>query len=361
MAFELKLWFDRAFFEEIAGALADEHRGFDRKGFVKAALKDLDSLSLKERLSRTAMLCGQFLPDDYSSALAVVEAVAPRYEGQFRALFAPEFVSLFGRDDRSRSLDALRRLTRFGSAEFAIRHFILDDPQETLDVMTRWAGDDDHHVRRLASEGSRPRLPWSFKLDHLIEDPSRAFPILEPLRGDPELYVRKSVANHLNDIGKDHAGTMLDLVDGWDRRDPNTAKHACRSLIKAGDRRALALFGFGKQPEIEVEGLTVSPSQVVWEGTVEITFDLISKAKAGQQLALDYVVHYMKAHGETAPKVFKLKELELAVGESLAIRTRRSLQERTTRRHYPGRHEIEIQINGVRCATAPFELLAPDS
>tara|TARA_B100000676_G_scaffold287590_1_gene318297 strand:+ start:8330 stop:8827 length:498 start_codon:yes stop_codon:yes gene_type:complete len=164
MAEELKDWFDRGFYKELAGALADEHLPLDRRAFVRDACRSLEDLSLLERLARTASLCRKHLPDDYPKALGIVSAVAPRYDGTFKALFAPEFVARYGRQDRRRSLQALRHLTHFGSAEFAIRHFMVDDFDDTLAVMTRWARDDNHQVRRLASEGCRPRLLWLFQL-----------------------------------------------------------------------------------------------------------------------------------------------------------------------------------------------------
>jgi 3-methyladenine DNA glycosylase AlkC len=362
MAEELKTWFDRAFFNRFADALQQAAPGFQRKGFVADALRGLDDLELMDRLRRAAELCGRHLPGGYGEQLEVIKAVMPGYAGEFRALIGPEFVARFGRDDPGRSLAALKELTCHGSAEFAIRHFLRDDFVGTMKHMRRWARDPNHHVRRLASEGCRPRLPWSFRLERLIEDPGPALPILEELKADPELYVRKSVANHLNDIAKDHPGRMLDLVEGWDRNDPHTAwivRHGCRSLVKQGDQRALDLLGFSGKPEAEVVGLSATPTKVSWEGTVTLAFEVVSRSTKEQRLAVDYVVHYRKANGTTAPKVFKLKEITLQPGASLALKTRRSLQERTTRRHYPGEHGIVIQVNGYPCGETAFTLLAP--
>lgn len=329
---------------------------------MEDALEDLDGLSLMARMERTAVLLGRHLPGDYEGALAVVLDVMPHYSGQFRALLGPAFVAHHGRHDPARSLEALRLLTVHGSSEFAVRHFLRDDFEGTLAVMRRWSGDENHHVRRLASEGCRPRLPWSFRLENLIADPSPALPILERLKADPEPYVRTSVANHLNDIAKDHPEWMLDVVSGWERDDAATAwivRHASRSLIKAGHPRALALHGFGEQPRVEVAGLSVSPSQVPWEGTAAIAFALVSRAEAEQRLAVDYVVHYVKANGARSPKVFKLREMVLGAGETASLSVRRSMAQRTTRRHYPGLHRVEIQINGVVCDGQDFMLLAP--
>lgn len=362
MAWELKNWFDPAFFHELAGAVAEHHRAFDRRRFVSEATEGLDALSIMERVDRTALLLGRHLPPDYGTALGIVEAVVPRYDGHFRAMFGPAFVARHGRGDRRRSLPALRRLTRYGSSEFAIRPFLIDDLAGTLAVMRRWAGDGNHHVRRLASEGCRPRLPWSFRLDALVADPTPALPILETLRADPEDYVRRSVANHLNDIAKDHPDVMLDVVEGWDRTDPATAwivRHACRSLVKAGHPRALALLGFGGRPEVVLHDLAVTPAAVPWEGAATIAFALASTARAPQRLVVDYALHYVKANGATAPKVFKLKEITLDPGQTQQLAIRRSLAERTTRRHYPGVHRVEVLVNGESLGSAGFTLLAP--
>ena len=237
MAEELKAWFDEAFYRGLAASLKQVHRPFDTEGFVRAAIDDLGALELKQRLTRTTELCRQFLPPDYGQALDIVKAVAPRYDGQFRGMFAPEFVGLYGLDDPERSLDALHWLTRYSSSEFAVRPYLRQDLIGTLKVMRGWAKDENHHVRRLASEGSRPRLPWSFRLNELIANPEPVFPILKALKADPELYVRKSVANHLNDISKDHPETMLDLVSDWNSDNERTPG-LCGTAPEASSRRA---------------------------------------------------------------------------------------------------------------------------
>lgn len=362
MTEELKDWFDAAFFRDLAGHVRARYRPFPADRFVADALEGLDALSLMARLERAALLLGRHLPQDYGKALAVVSDVVPHYSGQFRALLGPAFVARHGRHDPDRSLDALARMTVHGSSEFAVRHFLRDDFEGTLAVMRGWADDGNHHVRRLASEGCRPRLPWSFRLERLVADPGPAIPILERLRADPEAYVRTSVANHLNDIAKDHPERMLDLVSGWDRADPATAwivRHACRTLIKAGHPRALALHGFGDRPHVEIADLSVTPAAVPWAGMATIAFELVSTARGNQRLAVDYIVHYVKADGSRSPKVFKLRELELAAGQRQALSVRRSMAQRTTRRHYPGLHRVEIQVNGVVCAGIDFALLAP--
>jgi hypothetical protein len=217
------------------------------------------------------------------------------------------------------------------------------------------------HVRRLASEGSRPRLPWSFRLDPIVADPSHTAPILENLRTDSSLYVRKSVANHLNDISKDHPDWMLARLKSWDLAHPHTqwiAKRAARTLIKAGHRPALQLFNFGAKPAVKLAAFTVSPARLKLGQTLEFSFTLTSTVRRSQQLAIDYLIHYVKASGGSAAKVFKLRELTLAPGTAQTLTKRQTIRDFTTRKHHAGTHRVEIQINGRIMAGGSFVLHA---
>ena len=356
---ELKNWFDKAFYEDLASALGEAYPTLDQRAFVEAATDGLDALELKQRLLRTAELCRRYLPSDYSEALDILYEVAPRYDGQFRGMFAPEFVGLYGLDDRKRSLEALKFLTRFSTSESAIRPFIEQDLAGTLKLMARWAKDKNHHVRRLASEGCRPRLPWSSRLDALIDDPTPVYPILDTLKADPELYVRKSVANHLNDISKDNPEIMLDWVEAWDRQDERTAwivRHGARSLIKAGHPRSFALFGFESKPRLAVEKLNAAPNRIKLGQTVTFSFDVVSRARRDQKLAVDYAIHYVKASGRPSRKVFKLCELVLEAGGRQTIEKRQTFKDFSTRTHHPGRHVFELLINGKTRGDVDFHL-----
>jgi 3-methyladenine DNA glycosylase AlkC len=236
----LKEMFNAARFRQLAGLLTDACPGFDRKRFVALATAGLAELTLLQRMRRTTEACRATLPEDYLEAVAVLKRIAPRVQHGFVGIFLPDFVGQHGHAHFDESLEALKFFTPFSSAEFAIREFLKRDLSRTLAVMERWSRDEDEHVRRLASEGSRPRLPWSFRLEALVRDPSPAWPVLENLKTDPSLYVRKSVANHLNDISKDHPDWMLTRLESWDLANPHTqwiAKHAARTLIKAGHRR----------------------------------------------------------------------------------------------------------------------------
>jgi 3-methyladenine DNA glycosylase AlkC len=359
MAEALKHWFDAARFAALADLFAAAAPGFDRARFLAEATRGLDDLALLGRLRRGTEALRAALPGDFLSALPVLRAAAPRIEHAFVGLLLPDFVGLYGRDHPAESLEALRFLTRYSSGEFAVREFLRRDLRGTLAVMERWAADENEHVRRLASEGSRPRLPWSFRIDALVADPTPTAPILERLRADPSLYVRKSVANHLNDISKDHPDWMLARLREWDLAQPHTAwiaKRAARTLIKAGHTGALGLFRFDAKPAVRVKELTLARRRLRLGQALEFSAMLVSTVRRPQRLAVDYVVHYVKQRGGTAPKVFKLTEVELAPRGTVRLEKRQVLRDFTTRKHHPGRHRVELQINGAILAGADFWL-----
>jgi 3-methyladenine DNA glycosylase AlkC len=358
---ELKNWFDEPFYRELAEHLHAQHTPFNRKSFIDEALQRLDPLSLKERMRLTTELTAKQLPSDFGQALEILKPIAPHYDGTFKSMYFPDFVGLYGRDHFELSLDALNYFTRYSSSEFAIREFFKIDFERTLDAMIKWARDDNHHVRRLASEGSRPRLPWSFQLRTLMDDPAPIKPILESLKADPELYVRKSVANHLNDISKDNPETMLDWVNAWDRDVIETAwivKHASRSLLKQGHPRAFALFGFEADPKVETSDVALSKPHLNLGEKLSFSFNLTSDKKTPQKLAVDYIVHYVKKNGKTSSKVFKLKEFTLKPGQTEHISKSQTFENFSTRVHYSGQHKIEILVNGAVSASATFDLKA---
>jgi 3-methyladenine DNA glycosylase AlkC len=355
----LKDWFNVARYRQIADLLADAHPSFDRKRFLAVATAGLDDLTLIQRVRRATDACHATLPADFPQAVGVLKHIAPRVQHGFVGIFLPDFVGQHGHGHFKDSMEALKFFTPFSSSEFAIREFLKRDLARTLAVMERWSRDSNEHVRRLASEGSRPRLPWSFRLEPIVADPSLTAPILENLRADSSLYVRKSVANHLNDISKDHPAWMLARLKSWDLTHPSTswiAKRAARTLIKAAHQPALTLFNFGSKPAVQVSHFEIIPTRLRLGQTLEFSFSVASTSSRSQPLAIDYLIHYVKASGGTSPKVFKLRELTLSAGETVVIRKRQAIRDFTTRKHHPGRHRLEIQINGRILAGSDFVL-----
>lgn len=354
----MKNWFDEAFHHRTANQLASLHPTFDATRFLAHCLEDLAARELMGRLHRVAEAFHLALPLPFVEQIAVLRAHAPQIGHNFVAIWPCAHVAAHGLGQPELALPALRELTRHGSAEFALRPFLVRDLSGTLAVLRTWISDPDEHVRRLASEGSRPRLPWGERLQAFVADPSPTLPLLSSLRADPSLYVRKSVANHLNDIAKDHPDTVLDLVAGWDRTDPRTAwivRHALRTLIKRGHPRALGLLGAGNAPVLSAT-LTVMPKRIRLGDTITLAAALTSHATDAQALVIDYVVHYARAGGRYTDKVFKWTELTLGPRETVALTKRQTIRDFSTRTHHPGRHRVELQINGRRVAEADFTL-----
>lgn len=364
----LKDMIDRRLAEQIADRIAVAHPAFDRDGFVTAATAELESRELKQRFAWIADKLREYLPADYPTALAILVEILddahgrfePVEDAAFRLLPIPTFVYRHGLDHLQASLDAMYIITRHTSCEGAIRPYIIRHPQATLARLQQWALDENEHVRRLVSEGSRPRLPWWPQLTDLIADPAPTLALLERLKDDSSLYVRRSVANHLNDIGKDHPGQLLARMEAWaigagDER-LWLINHALRTLVKRGDRRALAILGFGS-PAVELSDLTLEPSILPFGEELAFAFELRNLDDEPQNLMIDFVAHFLKANGSTAPKVFKLKKIRLPGGESATISKRLAVRPISTRKYYPGRQRLEIQVNGRVLGGADFELV----
>lgn len=348
----------------IANAGASVSRRFDHGIFLRTASDGIAALSIMDRVRHIADALNAALPNRYEDALEIVGAMAPQLTHGFQAIAVTEFVARYGLDDIDRSLDALADLTRFGSAEFAVRPFLVQDTERTLTMMARWTGSPDEHVRRLASEGSRPRLPWASRIPAFKVDPTLAAGILDSLKADPSAYVRKSVANHLNDIAKDRPDWLLNRLGGWQNGDARTAwiiRHALRTLIKQGDPRALALIGVGDGAAVTIGDFSIEPQNVRLGQTITISAELISTSPDAQRLVVDYRVHYARAGGKTAGKVFKLKTFDLPAGRAATLGIRQVIRDFSTRRHYPGRHEIELIVNGQTMAKTAFEITTASS
>jgi 3-methyladenine DNA glycosylase AlkC len=357
----LKEIFNAARLQHIATEMTAVYPAFNAKAFLKMANDGLADLSIMQRMARVSESLHAVLPLGYDESLGILRALAPRLNSGFVSISLPHYVAMYGAHDFEQSMDALKYFTTFGSAEFAIRYFLRSDLQRSLALMQQWSLDDNEHVRRLASEGSRPRLPWSFRLEQIQRDPTLAAGILDNLKSDASLYVRKSVANHLNDITKDHPEWVLDVIEGWSLENKHTAwiaKHALRSLIKQGNQRALAIIGASGKAEVEIIGVKVEPAVIRLGEKITLSFDVKSTVAESQRLVIDYAIDYVKANGGTSAKVFKLKALTLAGGGSEFVSRGQHIKELTTRKHYVGKHAVHIMVNGERLASTSFEILA---
>jgi 3-methyladenine DNA glycosylase AlkC len=353
--------------KRMSAAIAQVHPEFDRKRF-EGLMKELEPLELKPRVRFLRDELRKQLPREYARALKVL--LASTRGGTLKSFDLwpyTEFVQAYGLEERELSLDALKELTRLFTSEFAVRPFLKADPAKTLAYLKRCAKDPDEHVRRWASEGSRPRLPWGERLQDFVRDPSPTLEILELLKFDPELYVRKSVSNHLNDIAKDHSDLVVKTLSAWKKQAAGTEHEAkiawtihraLRTLIKAGHPGALKLIGVAGEAKIRFGGFAIAKKTLKIGDRIEFGFTIRSLSAKPQKLVVDYIIHFVKANRGTSPKVFKLKTLSLPAKAEIAIAKLHHLKKITTRTYYPGAHHIEIQINGRVVGRAGWELKA---
>lgn len=344
---------------------------FDQAQFEQLAKSDLESLELKARLMHFIKALHVCLPDDFEKA-AVLLAQVPKvwaeldeqYQRNALSGFAAwpiiDYVSVYGTEHPEISLNLLKILTPLFSAEFAIRPFIQQYPQLCLSYFEIWVKDTNEHVRRLVSEGTRPLLPWGIRLTQFVIDPSPNLGLLDTLKNDPSLYVRRSVANHLNDIAKHDPELVINICTEWQQSaDEKTLwliKHACRGLIKAGHPKVFKLFGYTQSPELTLSALRLESLVVQQGGDLTFEFDVQSNANSPQQLVIDYKLHFMRANGQHNIKVFKLKNLHMAAMQAVQLSKTHSFKPITTRKYYSGTHKIEIMVNGITRQSCEFEL-----
>lgn len=356
---------------ELAARVSAVHAPFDGPAFEARLARELPPLELKGRIAAVAAALRDGLPPAYPAALAILVAtlgVAPGegpgvIDGMWYAWPIATFVECYGLDHPAESLAAMPAITPHGSCEFAVRPYIEAHYEATMAALGSWALHESHHVRRLASEGTRPRLPWGPRLRRFVADPAPVLGLLELLRADPSEYVRRSVANNLNDIAKDHPEIVLDTLERW-LADPaptaeRLARHAVRGLVKAGHPRALALLGASGAAKVVLEAMGVEPAAPRVGGAAVFSAALLSAGEAPQRLVVDYVVYFAGARGDgLRRKVFKLRVLELGPGERAELRWTHGFRQLTTRRHYPGAHRVELQVNGAILGGLEFELLS---
>lgn len=360
MAAALKDQINADLVQDLAGRIAVQDPTFPREPFVDSVLARLDELELKDRINLVADALRDHLPQDYPAALATLVAVADETLAAWAAWPLCSFVERHGIDHPDESLAAMPDLTKCASCEFAIRPFLDAHLDRSLDHMRRWVQDDDAAVRRLPSEGSRPLLPWGPRVPALDADPRIGLEFVTALRHDPSEVVRRSVANHLNDIAKAHPDLVIDVLRAWTSESPpvdgSMVRHALRTLVKRGDPAALELLGFTTDPQIDVGRFECCPSDVTIGMHVELSATITSTAEAEQHLVVDFVIHHVRANGATSPKTFKWTTLLLAPGATVDVSKRRLIQQASTRTYHAGIHCVDLQVGGRRFATTEFDL-----
>ena len=335
----------------LAAELATAWPAFPSRRFTRGLAEALEPLELLARVDLLAERLARTLPEPFPEAAEVLwRALDSAAFTGWMTLPCGTFVAQRGIDHPDVALPLLAGLTPRFSSEGPIRPFIERHPDLTYEYLRRWSTDDDEHVRRLVSEGTRPRLPWAPRLRGLIADPSPNLPLLDALVDDPSPYVRRSVANHLNDISKDHPDVALDLARRWLSRGDGAvwaAGHGLRTLVKRGDPAALELLGVTTGADIELLHISVEPVTVRIGEAATFTFTLaVADGGGSADAVIDYRVHYVGARGAKAPKVFKLTRRLLEPGQPVTISRRHAFDHVSIRRIIPGRHTIDVQVNG---------------
>ncbi len=341
-----------------ASLVKTHHPPFDDVELVRLLTEaSFQGLELMEMSRRATEYLARLLPPSYPEAIEILRRIAPEAKGM-EAFCLPTFVQLYGLDDWPTSLPAMAFFTKRASCEFAIRPFILADPGRAMAFLEGLTEDDDANVRRFASEGCRPRLPWAVALPPFKEDPSPILPVLERLKSDDSEFVQRSVANNLNDISKDHPDLVLDICERWSGTSERTdwiVKRACRTLLKQGNPRAMLLFGFGDPKSLEIVDAGVSRKSVAIGGDARLSFTLRVGTKKPAKVRLEYTVWYVKANGRTSGKVFQIREATLPPGAH-EFTAKLSFADLSTRKHYPGEHRITLTVNGVEKAETAIVL-----
>lgn len=360
----LKYLYNSTFINNIIADIQKHYPPFDGQKFTQLVFDEKwDKRELKPRMRHITNCLHKTIQLPYFKTVSILKkAISERGGEALEKMFYPDYVEVYGMEDLENSLDALEAFTEYASSEFAIRPFIIRYEKETMQRMSQWSKHQNHHIRRLASEGCRPRLPWAVALPKYKKDPTPVLPILEQLKDDPSEYVRRSVANNWNDIAKDHPKLVLNMAKRWLSEDSikpknrkKLVKHALRTLLKQGNTDALILFGFGNPIAIEINNLTLSTKSLKIGEDLFFDFEIFNTSNDAVFLRIEYGIDFMKKNGKTSRKVFKITENTYSPGNT-PIKRKQSFKDLTTRKHHAGVHQVAIIVNGVEKAADAFNL-----
>ncbi|MCB0805201.1 MAG: DNA alkylation repair protein [Bacteroidales bacterium] len=344
--------------DRFADALQKQSKTFSKEQFIRLVFDNKwETLELKARMRHVTVCLRACLPEDYVSALLILVKIAPAVKG-FEGMVLPDFVEQYGMDHWEESLNALGHFTRYSSSEFAIRPFLDQNPGLVMHYMLQWADSEHENVRRFASEGCRPRLPWAMLLPKFIVDPKPVLEVLEKLKDDPSLFVGRSVANNLNDISKDHPDLVMDVAVKWYGYSDRTnwvIKHGLRTLLKNGNKRALNLLGVANAEKLDILNLKLSKTSLKIGEAFQFLFELDNRTNKTLKVRLEYIIRFAKAYGKSSEKVFQIAEKEMPPGKT-TIKRKHAFADLTTRKHYPGEHTLTVVANGERKAEMRFVL-----
>lgn len=362
----LKDIYSPVFYDRLTVILSRALPEFDKVRFMSRIYRDnFENKGLKERMRHTAKALHCFMPENFNDTIGVLEHIIQHLrdasigEDSLAYMFLPDYIEVYGINNYEAAIKALEITTQFTSCEFAVRPFLLQYPEQMISQMKIWSLHENHKVRRLASEGSRPRLPWAMAIPYLKKDPTPVLPLLENLKNDPSEYVRRSVANNINDIAKDHPSIVIELAKGWKGNNKETdaiIKHGCRTLLKQAHPEVLQLYGLDSTHMVISDFKVLTPN-IKMGDSVEFTFTIENKDSKAQTVRLEYGLYYKKAKGHLARKVFKISERIFQPGEKNTIVRKQSFKPITTRVFYPGDHQLSLIINGEEKEISGFELI----
>ncbi|WP_339785823.1 DNA alkylation repair protein [uncultured Imperialibacter sp.] len=369
MATPLKYLYSEKFTNEFTEVISQVFPSFPKARFFGLIHdEEWGGKELKQRMKHITFALHEVLPKNFQETAKIigrtVEKLLVKHPStmSFEYMFLADYIETYGIDDFDTSTKLMELVTQFASCEFAVRPFIVKYGDKMMDQMLAWSLHQDNRVRRLASEGSRPRLPWAMALPELKKDPSAILPILENLKHDPSEFVRRSVANNLNDIAKDNPGLVIAIAKKWKGKTKDTdaiVKHGCRTLLKQGNTEVLELFGISSTPVFDLEALEIHSPQVSVGGGLEFSFTLTNITPSEQTLRLEYAIYYLLKNGHHSKKVFKISERKIAGNGQVDMLKKHSFRSITTRTFYSGLHKVSLIVNGEERHIGEFELLAP--
>lgn len=354
--------FNKKLVEEFAHNILTYENSFKKEEYLTHVFDTLENLELKDRMRLISSSIHPFLDLNYKDTIDILRKVKTHFSKEesmgLQSMILPDYVEVYGLDEFEISIDALEYFTIESSSEFAIRHFIVKYEKKSMQEFIKWAKSDNEHIRRLASEGCRPRLPWAIALPSFKKNPTLVLEVLDLLKNDDSMYVRKSVANNLNDIAKDNPELVINFVKDNLGKTKNLdwiCKHASRTLLKAGNKKTLELFGYKGDDTFVVDNFIVDLS-VKEEEKLNFTFDLkTSKEKLGN-IRLEYAIDFLKANGKLSRKIFMLSQSSIPVSQK-SFKKYQSFRTVTTRKYYKGLHKIAIIVNGEEKNIKEFELI----
>ena len=341
-------------------------KSFDQKNFIRQVNNTLETLEMKDRVRLISQSLKSSLNGTYIENIDfLIASLADdkNEDGPFGFMVWPllQYVEDYGLEDFDTSFMAMYEMTQRFSAEFTIRPYLIKDDKTVFKILKKWQKDPNHHIRRLCSEGTRPNLPWGLKVHSLNENLERNLELIDRLKDDPEEYVRRSVANHLNDISRIDQKLMLSTADKWSKGNPPpervwVVRHATRSLLKQGHPKALKLHGYNPKAKLTLSKIKLDKKKIREGDHLTVSGELSNSNKNQQKILVEYIIHYLKKDGSYSKKQFRMKDTSIEGGESMPLEKKIHFKKVTTRKHYKGIHKVSLQVNGVETKCIHFKL-----